>query len=155
MKTASLMIWCCGTPARLVHADEKVLAACRKYGECLGIAFQMIDDIIDYDAAGDKPFAQDLHEGLVNYVTFEMLQENPDLARPIEKLLGEPESPPTWPWEDYQLKAACDRVRARAQAKLEVADQLLSQISKSIETPDYAALQALRSILVYLRERIR
>ena len=155
MKTASLMIWCCGTPARLVKAEEKILNACRKYGECLGIAFQMIDDIIDYDAKGDKPFAQDLREGLVNYVTFELLLENPHLEKPVQKLLGEPEMPGVWPWEDYQLKAACDRVRARAQAKLEIADQLLSQISKSIENPDPNALQSLRSILVYLRERIR
>ena len=155
MKTASLMIWCCGTPARLAGADAKTLEACRKYGESLGIAFQMIDDIIDYDPTGDKPFAQDIREGLVNYVTFEMLEENPSLERPIHRLLGDATATPVWPWQSIELVTACDRVRARAQAKLEAADQLLSQISKSIATPDFQALQSLRSILVYLRERIR
>lgn len=155
MKTASLMIWCCGTPARLVGAEPSLLEACRKFGESLGIAFQMIDDIIDYDPTGDKPFAQDLREGLVNYVTFEMLDENPSLERPIQRLLGESGEHPNWPWQSLELVTACDRVRARTQAKLEAADQLLSQISKSILNPDCDALQALRQILVYLRERIR
>lgn len=154
-KTASLMIWCCETPARLVGADEKTVQACGKFGECLGIAFQLIDDIIDYDVTGGKPLAQDLREGLVNYVTFEMIEETPSLVEPLQKMLGQELSYPQWPWTATQLNSACDRVRARAQAKLEAADQILSQISKSLENLDSEALQALRSILVYLKERIR
>jgi geranylgeranyl pyrophosphate synthase len=154
-KTASLMAWCCSTPARLAGCDPSILEACRKFGECLGIAFQMIDDIIDYDASGGKPFAQDLREGLVNFVTLEILEANPSLQEPIQKLLGHDLAQPVWPWQSYELLAASDRVRARAQAKLEAGDQVLSQISKSLETPNFEALQALRAILVYLRERIR
>jgi len=154
-KTASLMAWCSGTPARLARADEEIIEACRRFGECLGVAFQMIDDIIDYDSSGEKPFAQDLREGLVNFVTLEMLEENPALIDPIQKLLGQAGSHPVWPWKAHELTAACDRVRARAQAKLEAADQILSQVSKSLKAPNFEALQALRSILVYLRERIR
>jgi octaprenyl-diphosphate synthase len=154
-KTASLMSWCCGTPAILAEKSPELADAARRYGEALGIAFQMIDDIIDYDSSGEKPFAQDLREGLVNFVTLEMLEENPSLVEPIQKLLGHDQSQPVWPWKSYELVTASDRVRARAQAKLEAADQILSQISKSLENPNYEALQALRSILVYLRERIR
>ncbi len=154
-KTASLMSWCCVAPARLARADSSILEASRKFGECLGIAFQMIDDIIDYDASGEKPFAQDIREGLVNFVTLEMLEYNSGLIDPLQKLLGQDISHPVWPWTPHELLAACDRVRARAQAKLEAADQILSQISKSLESPDYDALQALTSILVYLKERIR
>lgn len=155
-KTASLMVWCCGTPARLARADGSVLEACRRFGEALGIAFQMIDDIIDYDSSGEKPFAQDLREGLVNFVTLEMLENNPSLKEPIQRLLGDISSQNTaWPWQADELVSASDAVRARAQAKLEAADQSLSQISKALPSPDFEALQALRSILVYLRERVR
>lgn len=154
-KTASLMAWCCSTPARLARAHDKIVEGCQKFGESLGVAFQMIDDIIDYDSSGGKPFAQDLREGLVNFVTLEMLEESPVLLDPIQKLLGQETLPSPLPWKSYELIAACDRVRARAQAKLEAADQILSQISKSLEQPDFEALQALRSILVYLRERMR
>ena len=154
-KTASLMTWCCGTPARLARLDEKIVDAARRYGEALGVAFQMIDDIIDYDASGEKPFAQDVREGLVNFVTLEMIEHNPTLREPIQRILGQDFTGSQWPWKPFELIEACDRVRARAQAKLEVADQTLSQISKSLESLDHEALQALRSILVYLRERIR
>lgn len=154
-KTASLMAWCCSTPAYLAGTSEKVQEACFKYGEHLGVAFQMIDDIIDYDTSGGKPVAQDLREGLVNFVTLEMLEENPDLQQSIQRLLGVDSVNSTWPWKNHELSTACDRVRARSQAKLEAADQILSFISQSLESPDCEALQALRSILVYLRERIR
>lgn len=159
-KTASLMMWCCTTASRLARQDEGVISSCRSFGEYLGIVFQMIDDIIDYDPHGEKAFAQDLREGLINFVTLEMLEENPDLSGSIQKLLGEekffPASPQTgWPWTSQELSVACDRVRARAQAKLETADQILTQISQNVQLPNEESLQALRSILVYLRERIR
>ncbi len=154
-KTASLMAWCCSTPARLARVDETTREACYKFGELLGVAFQMIDDIIDYDLSGGKPLAQDLREGLVNFVTLEMLEENPTLREPIQKLLGQENPNPVWPWKSIELVAASDRVRARSQAKLEAADQLLTQLSVTLNSPDYDALQALRSILVYLKERIR
>ncbi len=155
MKTASLMSWCCVTPARLARASDEVLVALRRFGDSLGIAFQMIDDIIDYDSGGGKPFAQDLREGLVNYVTLEMIESNPGLLEPIQKMLGTDLSNPAWPWRPEELTHACDRVRARTQAKLEAADQFLSQISKMLTSLDFEALQSLRSILVYLKERIR
>jgi len=154
-KTASLMAWCCGAAASLAKSDGKVIEASRKFGEALGVAFQMIDDIIDYDPSGGKPLAQDIREGLVNFVTLELLEENPQLLEPVQKMLGQDISHPTWPWKEHELALACDRVRARAQAKLEAADQILSQISKSLEKPNFEALQALRSILVYLKERVR
>jgi octaprenyl-diphosphate synthase len=155
MKTASLMSWCCVTPARLAHANEEVLEALRRFGESLGIAFQMIDDIIDYTSEGGKPFAQDLREGLVNYVTLEMIESNSGLREPIQKILGTELTHPVWPWKPEELNAACDQVRVRTQAKLEAADQFLSQISKMLTSLDFEALQSLRSILVYLKERIR
>lgn len=154
-KTASLMSWCCGTPARLVRGSPELIQNCQNFGDALGISFQMIDDIIDYDTSGEKPFAQDLREGLVNFVTLEMLEANSKLHDPIQRLLGDDSSHQSWPWQPYELVEACDRVRIRAQAKLEAADQILSEISKSLKSPHDPSLNALRSILVYLRERIR
>ncbi len=159
-KTASLMVWCCVAPARWAGVDGQVVEAARSFGEALGVAFQMIDDIIDFDASGEKPFAQDIREGLVNFVTLEMLEENPHLVRPIQRILGQVPSDGAplafaWPWQPHEVNLACDRVRSRAQAKLEVADQYLSSISKSLPALHPEALQSLRSILVYLRERIR
>src|SRR4051812_20909403 len=54
-KTASLIIWCCVTPVRLARLEDQLLDVCVQLGESLGVAFQMIDDIIDYDSKGEKP----------------------------------------------------------------------------------------------------
>jgi octaprenyl-diphosphate synthase len=156
-KTASLMAWCCATALRLAGREPEWIDAARLFGESLGVAFQMIDDIIDYDADGEKPFAQDIREGLVNFVTLEMLEANPALFEPIQKLLGAvpAEGPGAWPWREEDVLTACKKVRARADAKLEVAEQLLNQMVQSLGPLNQDAVQALRSIINYLRERVR
>ncbi len=153
-KTASLMSWCCGTAARLAGKDQSWVDLARQFGECLGIAFQMIDDVIDYDLKGEKPFAQDVREGLVNFVTLEMLEARPSLLEPLQQILGAVPASVLWPWEPADLENAAAKVRARADAKLEVAGQILDQLSQ-LPNSSLESVQALRSILVYLRERVR
>ncbi len=161
-KTASLMSWCCVTAVRLSQKDRSAnpqsknsqwIEAARLFGDSLGIAFQMIDDIIDYDPKGEKPFAQDIREGLVNFVTLEMFDANSSLVEPVRNILGT--EAPHWPWKPAELENACQGVRARANAKLEVADQVLSQMVQALPLTDPAAVKALRLILVYLKERLK
>lgn len=155
-KTASLMIWCCTTPARLKNMSNDFIQLFQMFGESLGIVFQMIDDIIDFNLEGEKPFAHDLREGLVNFVTLELLEENPRLSDPIQKLLGAKTSFKEWPWSQQELEYACNRVRARACAKLEGATQILDQIqARSRGELNQEAFQAFQSILIYLRKRVR
>lgn len=155
-KTASLMIWCCTAPVRLKRMDDSFIPLFQMFGECLGIVFQMIDDIIDYDLKSEKPFGHDLREGLVNFVTLELLEENPKLYEPVQKLLGDKTNFKNWPWSTLELQYACDRVRARACAKLEVATHILDQIQfKSQGALNQTALQAFQSILIYLRKRAK
>ena len=161
-KTASLMAWCCGTPARLAGHEAEVIEAARQFGEYLGIAFQMIDDIIDYDAKGEKPFAHDIHEGLVNFVTLEMIESNPTLIEPIQKMLGVENPSGLWPWKESELEAAAQQVRRRAQAKLEAAEQTLAWLVESTSAnckvePNVRqqSIDALKGVLLYLSERVR
>ncbi len=153
-KTASLMAWCGGTAARLAGKSQSWVDLGRQFGESLGVAFQMIDDIIDFDPAGEKPFAQDIREGLVNFVTLEMIEARPSLLEPIQRLLGAVSDSPEWPWEASDLEKACSAVRSRADAKLEGAGQILDQLAQPPEA-NAEAVKALRSILIYLRERVR
>ncbi len=153
-KTASLMAWCGGTAARLAGKSQVWVDLARQFGESLGIAFQMIDDIIDYDPAGEKPFAQDIREGLVNFVTLEMIESRPSLLEPIQRILGAVPDSPQWPWQPSDVDNACVNVRARADAKLEAAGQILDQLAQLPQSSP-EAVQALRSILNYLRERDR
>ncbi|MCD9193515.1 polyprenyl synthetase family protein [Streptomyces albireticuli] len=68
MKTAALLSATCRTAALLSGADEKTTAALTVYGETLGVAFQMRDDLLPYrDAetvrAAGKPLSSDLRNG--------------------------------------------------------------------------------------------
>ncbi len=66
-KTALLFSTCAEMGALTAGAGEKQLAHLRRYGECLGICFQMRDDIFDYDenAHIGKPTCNDLRDGKV------------------------------------------------------------------------------------------
>jgi octaprenyl-diphosphate synthase len=65
-KTAAFIESCCEVGACLSEADLTIREALRKYGHHVGIAFQIVDDILDYN--GDetkigKPLAGDFREG--------------------------------------------------------------------------------------------
>lgn len=63
-KTATLLAACSSSGASSVKSDEETIEKMRKFGEYLGIAFQIKDDIFDYQAKGllGKPTANDIKE---------------------------------------------------------------------------------------------
>ncbi len=67
-KTAYLIQFSCESGAILAEADEKDLAIVRKFGLNLGIAFQLVDDVLDYSLNQEKlgkPIGGDLREGKI------------------------------------------------------------------------------------------
>jgi octaprenyl-diphosphate synthase len=65
-KTAKLFEASARLGAVLAHASPEVEEACANYGQALGTAFQVIDDVLDYDGdAGEmgKNLGDDLREG--------------------------------------------------------------------------------------------
>jgi len=66
-KTASLMANSCKSAAILGGYNDTVVAAAYRYGKHLGVAFQLVDDILDFDGSASvmgKPALADLHAGL-------------------------------------------------------------------------------------------
>ncbi|MBS3945590.1 MAG: polyprenyl synthetase family protein [Melioribacter sp.] len=64
-KTASLLTTCCEIGARASTTDEQKILALKNYGENLGIAFQIRDDILDYIGTTKlfgKPLGGDIRE---------------------------------------------------------------------------------------------
>lgn len=64
-KTASLISTCCEIGARSSTGDENKIIALRNFGESLGIAFQIRDDILDYTGKTKiigKPLGGDIKE---------------------------------------------------------------------------------------------
>ncbi len=62
-KTATLIAACCGIGAASVGSDAEEVERMRKFGETIGIAFQIKDDLFDYtDAKIGKPTGIDIKE---------------------------------------------------------------------------------------------
>lgn len=62
-KTASLIAACCAVGARSVNADKAIVEQARTFGEKVGIAFQIKDDLFDYGTAEvGKPLGIDIKE---------------------------------------------------------------------------------------------
>ncbi|MBA4250306.1 MAG: polyprenyl synthetase [Chlorobiaceae bacterium] len=64
-KTASLIETCCEIGARSVTDDPDKISAMKKYGENLGLSFQIRDDVLDYEGTTKlfgKPIGGDIKE---------------------------------------------------------------------------------------------
>lgn len=65
-KTGALIMSCCEIGAILGGVSEEKADALKEYGKNIGIAFQLMDDVLDYTAKADKwgkPLGADLAEG--------------------------------------------------------------------------------------------
>src|SRR6185437_16109928 len=63
MKTASLIASCCAMGARSVTEDPVIVEKMRLFGEYVGMAFQIKDDLFDYgDDNTGKPSGTDMKE---------------------------------------------------------------------------------------------
>ena len=64
-KTAELFAACAELGARSAHADDEFVKQAKKFGEIVGICFQIRDDIFDYYADSNigKPTGNDMNEG--------------------------------------------------------------------------------------------
>lgn len=67
-KTACLISACCKGAATVCGGTDAQIALMEEYGQNLGIAFQIIDDVLDYTGSEvtiGKPAGNDLRQGLV------------------------------------------------------------------------------------------
>ena len=80
-KTASLFEASTTTAAILSNASEDVVDAVKEYGYEIGMAFQIIDDILDFTSEQTtmgKPVASDLRQGLITLPVLYFLENHPD-----------------------------------------------------------------------------
>ena len=83
-KTASFFAVTSEAGAMLAGADQRIRKALYGYGRCVGMAFQLMDDILDYTGAerklGKRPF-QDIREGKITLPLLHALRKAPPLER--------------------------------------------------------------------------
>ena len=79
-KTASLFEMTARAAATVSPVDETVIESMRDFGYQIGMAFQIVDDILDFDgeqAAVGKPLGSDLLNGLVTLPAIYYAEANP------------------------------------------------------------------------------
>ena len=114
-KTASLFAWSTRTGARLAGAsleDQERLAG---FGERLGIAFQLVDDVLDYSGANTgKTMLADLREGKLTLPLVLAVARMPELVSPLKRIYAGDFEPVTAVSRAVLESGACDEVRRRA-----------------------------------------
>jgi octaprenyl-diphosphate synthase len=151
-KTAVLFAGCCEIAGMLADVDADQEARLRRYGLNLGLAFQVVDDLLDF--TGDpktlgKPSASDLREGKVTLALIDLLASGSPRARDLALGIledGTPDSP-----EIPELTALLEQSGAIERAR-EAARRFASEAAAVLGTfpPGQArdALEALPGILV-------
>ncbi|MEM7590011.1 MAG: solanesyl diphosphate synthase [Cyanobacteria bacterium P01_A01_bin.83] len=93
-KTASLMANSAKAAAVLSDADENIVENLYNYGRNLGLAFQIVDDILDFTSSAEvlgKPAGLDLASGKLTSPVFYALQQQPHLKTLIEREFSQSE----------------------------------------------------------------
>lgn len=131
-KTASLFAFAASAGARLAGAPEEGERALAEFGESLGIAFQLIDDVIDYTGrdTGKQLFA-DLLEGKVTLPLVLAIEREPELARRVAEIHAGDASLVAEVSRRVIASGACEEVRRRAVAHTEKARAALTRIPLS------------------------
>ncbi len=87
-KTASLFTLATESGAILSHAPERSVEILREYGHNLGMAFQIVDDILDFIGTEEelgKPVGSDLAQGTLTLPAMILLEYYPE-DNPIKRL---------------------------------------------------------------------
>jgi geranylgeranyl pyrophosphate synthase len=152
-KTASLCAAATEMAAILAEVDEAQVAALRRFGWELGIAFQIADDALDFvgdEAQLGKPAGSDLRQGLVTLpVICHMEQAGGDAA--VEVVLAGQR-------DEAHVQAAIEAIRASGavDAALDEARSHARQARESLATlPDSDSRQVLLALADYAVERRR
>jgi heptaprenyl diphosphate synthase len=145
-KTASLFVLACEGSAILAGLTEPQIAAMRQFGDRLGLAFQVADDILDFvgdEAQLGKPVGGDLRQGTI---TLPVICLRDVLDSEAYRQAFAAEDVPALV-ELVRSSGAIDRARAEAESLLDEAREAL-QI-----TPAGDARDALEALTYYVLDR--
>ncbi|MBR9989904.1 MAG: polyprenyl synthetase family protein [Gemmatimonadetes bacterium] len=151
-KTASLMSASCEIGAAL--AGETYREALARFGHALGMAFQIVDDLLDYtesEAMVGKPTGQDLREHKVTLPLIAAMREMPDGARrDVERFFADPV--PTD--EGIERLTRLVRDNGGLEYARTRADEFGRRAAEALlELPDGPATAALQAAVGYVVER--
>ena len=93
-KTASLFAAACASGALLSDAAPEIVDALRRYGDLVGTAFQMADDMVDFSPNSGKPVGLDVRQKVLSLPLIYAAEDRvvgPEVRRLLAGALGEQE----------------------------------------------------------------
>lgn len=147
-KTASVMSWCCLAPAIYAGKGQGFIELAREFGISLGLAFQLIDDVIDFESNSEKEQFIDIKNNLVNSVTYEWLSNHP---RELDKFKDGEDLINLIDLES--MSTAKEAVRSRALSYLSKCSDLLDEMEEHLDQPSKKSKKSLQSVLSFLGSR--
>ncbi len=142
-KTASLFATACEGAGEVSEQPEEQVSALREYGYNFGMAFQVVDDILDFTGDEEemgKPVGSDLMQGTLTLPSFLLMERSPN-GNLVEAYFESP-SP-------EKLQAAVQTVRdsgaveESSQMAKEFCDRAIDALSALPDTPDRETLAEL------------
>jgi octaprenyl-diphosphate synthase len=152
-KTAYLFSACCEIGALMGQATPTNQAMLRDYGMNLGVAFQMVDDLLDFTSTEEvlgKPAGADLLEGKISLPLIFLLQREPEMRSAVQTVISDASYERV---SRRQLLEALERtgsLQLAMQRAIEYATAALAAVQELDDSP-YA--EALSSIPAYILAR--
>jgi octaprenyl-diphosphate synthase len=119
-KTGSLFEWAARSGAVCANAPQEARRALGTFGAQMGLAFQLVDDVLDYSgdarSAGKTLFA-DLREGKITLPLIRALAAEPDLRKDVDESRRGDLDAALRVATAVQRSNACDAVRSIARAE--------------------------------------
>jgi geranylgeranyl pyrophosphate synthase len=149
-KTASLFATACENGAIVAQESEEWVEALRTYGYNFGMAFQIVDDILDFtgdEAEMGKPVGSDLMQGTLTLPSLLLMERYPR-GNPVQKFFARPRK--------ELLTQAVEMVRESdiPQESYEMARSFCARAHEALSVlPDGPARQALYNLTDYVLER--
>lgn len=149
-KTACLFAMSTESGAALSQAPENIIEALKDYGQNFGMAFQVVDDVLDFIGREDelgKPVGSDLIEGAVTLPTILFSESNSD-SNLIKNIIENKDL--------EKVASVVDKIRNSPiiEECLNIASDFCSKACQALEKlPDNSTRQDLRDLATYIIQR--
>jgi octaprenyl-diphosphate synthase len=152
-KTAALFACCCELAGELAAVEASLKHALRTYGAKLGMAFQIVDDLLDFTGNPltlGKPAASDLREGKATLPVIDLLSDSDEPTHALVQKAMRSEAADSGEivelTEKLRDSGAFDRSYESAQ---QYATAARTEMERFPENPFREALLALPDLLIY------
>lgn len=152
-KTASLFETAASSGAIISGAEPSVVTTLRKFGYHIGVAFQIVDDVLDFTGEQvtlGKPVGSDLRQGIITLPTIIYHENHPDDQR-IQRLFDEHCQPSNGYFEPLVKTIA--ESDAIAKANMEACEYVQNGLDILRTLPDRAERHALEELAEYIVAR--